>query len=69
MRHPWSKEKRRVRMHLRSDASVEGILDGRSGGHYRLLVPKIITADATHEIDCRWMEIPAENVVFYEVHS
>jgi len=67
--------KKRVRMQLRNDETLEGVLDGLTGGHYRLLTPTIVRVNQatreieTHAVDCLWLEVPKENVLFYEVKA
>ncbi len=61
--------KRLVRLHLLGDTvpSLEGILAGRWGGHYVLLVPYLIEAEnQTVKLEGH-VEIPAERVLFCQV--
>lgn len=64
--------KRLVRLHLMMAGiedvpSVEGVLVGRWGGHYVLLGAKMVTPDGLRPLDGSSYEVPAENVVGYQV--
>lgn len=66
--------KRPVRLHLadvpgmETMPSLDGILVGRWGGHYVLLTPKVVVAeDVSHAISGT-VEVPAERVLFVQVH-
>lgn len=68
--------KRRVTMQLDSrtqgveGVTLEGVLIGRWSGHYVLELPKLLeSADATHALGGRFVEVPRERVIFFEVHS
>lgn len=65
----WSlRGKRRVRLHLQAnDPSVEGILQGRWGGHYVLLAPKLLEAPGRTLSMEGHLEVPASRVVFVQV--
>ena len=60
--------KRLVRLHIVGDGpSVEGILLGRSSGHYILLSPKLLeTPDRSHLLDGH-IAVPVERVLFVQV--
>ena len=62
--------KRRVRLHMvdRAAKSVEGILQGRWGGHYVLLAPQIVDGDRTYSLTGH-LEVPAERVLFVQVYG
>jgi hypothetical protein len=69
----WSfRGKRRVRLHLidppqGSAPSVEGILQGRWGGHYVVLAASVIEeVGAIAHLDGH-LEVPAERVMFVQV--
>lgn len=56
-----------VRLHLEEPhPTVEGILAGRAGGHYRLLKPRLLEAeDRSHSLDGEvW--VPAGRVVLVQ---
>ncbi len=63
--------KRNVRLHLEvmpgtPVATLEGLLVGRWGGHYVLLVPKIVGEGGVSPVDGT-VEVPAGRVVFVQV--
>lgn len=64
----WWKRKRLVRVHLVGDEpSVEGILIGRTDGHYRIENANVIeAADKTHALE-GWVLIPTRKVAFIQV--
>jgi hypothetical protein len=64
--------KRRVRLHLidpprGSAPSVEGILQGRWGGHYVVLMPSLIEEVGANAPLDGHLEVPAERVMFVQV--
>lgn len=68
--------KRRVTMQLDSrtpgveGVTLQGVLVGRWAGHYVLELPKLVAAaDATHALGGRFVEVPRERVIFFEVES
>jgi hypothetical protein len=65
------RRKRRVRVQQLDGPTIEGIQLGRRpiGGHYVLLVAKIVEADRNVTLDASAVEIPKERVVFLEVLS
>lgn len=70
----WSmRGKRRVTMQLESGeygVTLQGVLMGRWAGHYVLELPKLVeSADATIPMGGRFVEIPRERVIFFEVES
>lgn len=67
----WSlRGKRRVTMQLEGDVTLQGVLLGRWAGHYCLELPKLVeSADATIALGGRFVEIPRERVIFFEVES
>lgn len=62
------KEAVKVRMHLdRQPSSIEGILLGRSAGHYRLAAATVIEAPGrTHDLPGD-AYVPEDRVIFYQV--
>jgi hypothetical protein len=71
----WSmRGKRRVTLQImkpgdRDELTMEGILIGRWAGHYVLEVAKIIESpDKSVTLDARYVEVPADRVIFVEVH-
>lgn len=61
--------KRQVRLQLSGpgqDATLEGILVGRFGGHYVLLVPKVVERQGAVALEGH-VEVPAERVLFVQV--
>lgn len=64
------RHKRRVRIHLTAaNESVEGIQVGRRpvGGHYLLMVPKVLE-DAGQTVTLTGtLEVPASNVLYIQV--
>lgn len=75
----WSKlawklrRKRLVRLHLEVDGdrpdTVEGVRLGVWGGHYVLMLPKVLeAADRTHALD-GVLEVPERRVLFLQVLS
>jgi len=67
------RRKKRVRLHLKPqtgmDASLEGVFAGLWGGRYVLLLPSLVEGEtATVELSSR-VEIPRENVLFWECLS
>lgn len=65
--------KRRVTMQLDAHpngVTLQGVLVGRWAGHYVLELPKLVEAvDATVALGGRFVEIPRERVIFFEVES
>lgn len=69
--------KRRVRLHLErhipgvSDSmTLEGVLIGRWSGLYVLELARVMSAtDASVSLDARYVEVPAERVLFCEVFA
>jgi len=65
--------KRRVRLHLvpvdglETTPSLEGVLAGRWGGHYVLLVPRVVHEEERHTVLAGDVEVPAERVLFVQV--
>lgn len=50
--------------------TVTGILIGRWAGHYVLELPSVVEAvDATVPLGGRFLEVPRERVIFFEVES
>lgn len=76
----WSlRGKRRVTIHLDraidngGSMSLDGIMIGRWSGHYVLEMGKLLQPDgaggaSSLSLDARYVEIPAERVLFCEVH-
>lgn len=70
----WRFRRRRlVRLHLEAPegtpATVEGVRLGRWGGHYVLMLPKVLeAADRTHQLD-GVLEVPERRVLFLQVLS
>jgi hypothetical protein len=63
----FHKRNRRVRMHLQAGPTIQGVLMGRTGGHYVLWAPKVLEGeDATVTVSGH-VEIPCERVLFYQV--
>lgn len=63
------REARKVRVHLKSGPTLEGLLIGRrpKAGHYELEAPRALESeDRTHSLDGRVL-IPADNVHFFQV--
>lgn len=69
MRLIWKvRGKRRVRLHLLGQApSLEGVLAGRYGGHYVLLVSSLVEAEGRNVPLDGHLEVPAERVLFVQV--
>lgn len=60
--------RRMVRLHLEgNDPSVEGVLVGRWGGHYVVLLPKLVEAEDRLVPLEGSLEVPAERVVYVQV--
>lgn len=62
------RRKRLVRMHLVGDEpSIEGILIGRTDGHYRIENANVIEAsDKSHALE-GWVLVPIRKVAFIQV--
>jgi hypothetical protein len=56
-----------VRLHVTNGPSLEGLLAGRRGGHYVLLLPKLLEAEGNTVALDGWVEVPAATVVFIQV--
>jgi hypothetical protein len=77
----WSvRGKRRVAVHLErhiagvDSLTLEGVLVGRWAGHYVLEMGKLLTPNPdgsanTVSLDARYVEVPADRVLFVEVFS
>jgi hypothetical protein len=62
------RRKKLVRVHLKSGPTLQGALIGRWLGHYILLSPKYVEGeDRTVPFESQRVEVPTENVHFYEV--
>ena len=63
--------KRLVRIHLEgATESVEGILLGRSRGHYVLLAASLVAGeDQTYKLDGPHILVPRERVLFVQVRQ
>jgi hypothetical protein len=54
-------------MHLQAGPTIEGVLAGRTAGHYVLWAPKVLEGeDATLTVSGH-VEIPRERVLFFQV--
>lgn len=63
----FTKRKRNVLMHHIEGPTIEGILMGRSHGHYILRVAKLKQdEDSTYSLEGE-VRIPAERVAFFQV--
>lgn len=50
--------------------TLQGVLVGRWSGHYVLELPKLVAGpDATHSLGGRFVEVPRERVIFFEVEA
>ena len=65
------RRKKRVRLHLKPqtgmDASLEGVFAGLWGGRYVLLLPSLVEGETATVALSNRVEIPRENVLFWEV--
>ena len=63
----WWKRKRLVRLHLVGDEpSIEGILVGRTDGHYRVEQASVIeSAERSHAVE-GWVLVPVARVAFVQ---
>lgn len=64
--------RRLVRVHFRGDeATIDGVLVGRTRDHYRLALPKVLEADSSQEVRTTPLdgeaEIPRERVLFIQL--
>lgn len=64
--------RRLVRVHFRGDeATIDGVLIGRTPDHYRLGLPKVLEADDSQQVRTTALEgeaeIPRERVLFLQL--
>jgi len=64
------KQKRKCRFHLQDGPTIEGILEARTRHTYVVWAPKVLTGESGAEAVVPvtgHVEIPRENVLFYQV--
>lgn len=62
--------RRKVRLHLKTgDVSIEGVMEKRTRHEYIIYAPKVISADddVPEQKVSGHVEVPIENVLFYQV--
>jgi len=62
--------KKKVRLHIRDGApSIEGILAGRTKGHYIIWSPRVLESEEASVSVLGHVEVPERNVMFVQVLS
>lgn len=64
------RQKRKVRMYVKDGPTVEGVLAGRTRHEYIIWAPRLIEGDDSSDVPVAvsgHVEIPRENVVWYQV--
>lgn len=66
----FSKQRRKVRMHIQDGPSIEGFLEGRTRTEYIVWCPKVLDPDEVGDQAVAvsgHVEIPRERVLYYQV--
>jgi hypothetical protein len=61
-----TKQRRHVRLHLENGPSIEGVLLGRSRGHYVLRATRVLK-DTESSYEAGEVSVPVSRVLFYQV--